>query len=107
MSETIYLEVLGSAVPDSTGELVPSESEWVAVDRCAVWIDATSDVLTVGEDQTVTRFSIAAPAGTEISADQRVRVRGRDLAIDGDPFDWSNFYSGRTPGMVFHTKWVS
>lgn len=107
MAESIFLETVTDGGEDSTGEPIPGESEWVEVAGCAVWIDATTDQLTVGEDKTITRFSVAVPKNTVVDADQRVRIRGREHAIDGDAFDWTNFYSGRTPGVVFHTKWVS
>lgn len=106
MAELIYLltETVGGT--DSTGETTPGAPIETPVPGCAVWIDATTDVLTVGDDKTVSRFSVAMPPWFIVEPDQQVKIRDVVHEVDGDAFSWQNFYTNWNPGVVFHTKWV-
>lgn len=57
-----------------------------------------------GRNATVSGFTLYCPAGTVVTAKNRVRVRGDVYAVDGDPAVWVNPFTGWEPGVVVQTK---
>lgn len=49
-------------------------------------------------------FTLYMPAGTAVTASNRVRVRGDVYAVDGKPAEWRNPFTGWEPGLVVQTK---
>jgi hypothetical protein len=49
-------------------------------------------------------FTLYMPAGSVVTAKNRVRVRGDDYAVDGEPAEWRNPFTGWEPGLVVQTK---
>lgn len=47
---------------------------------------------------------IFMPAGTDITARDRVEVRGEVYEVDGIPFEWRNPFTGWTPGVEVLVK---
>ena len=49
-------------------------------------------------------FTLYMPAGSVVTAKNRIRVRGDDYAVDGEPAEWRNPFTGWEPGLVVQTK---
>lgn len=49
-------------------------------------------------------FTLYCPAGAVVTAKNRVRVRGDVYAVDGEPAEWRNPFTGWEPGVVVQTK---
>lgn len=45
-------------------------------------------------------YTLYLPAGSQIDAQSRVRVRGEVYAVLGDPAAWTNPFTGWSPGLV-------
>lgn len=57
-----------------------------------------------GRNAVVSGFTLYLPAGSAVTAKNRMRVRGDDYAVDGDPAQWRNPFTGWEPGVVVQTK---
>ena len=49
-------------------------------------------------------FTLYVPAGTAVTAKNRIRVRGDVYEVDGEPAEWRNPFTGWQPGLVVQTK---
>lgn len=45
-------------------------------------------------------FTLYLPPGTAVTPTNRVRVRGNDYGVLGEPAEWRNPFTGWTPGLV-------
>ena len=78
--------------------------DWASATRTTVggivWPASTVESVEPGRDRTVTRWMAAVPYGTDVTVADRVEVRGKAWAVDGDPAPWKSPFSGREYGLV-------
>lgn len=98
-SETIT--VIRPPGRDPFGDPLPGDSSQFEVDGCLFAPGPSREVgfaaATVDTDGTV-----YAPPGTEVFATDRVRVRGQDFSVVGEPQDW-----GASAGVVIVLRRVT
>lgn len=82
-----------SAVDDWTD---PDELE---INSCAVAPRLDSEDRTNGRQGVIVGLTVYAPAGADILATDRVRVRGDDYEVDGEPGDWRSPYGTANGGL--------
>lgn len=76
------------------------------IDGCAVASGGSLEPLQNARSAVVSDFSVMAPFGSDVLANDRLVVRGLTCEITGRPFDWQSPFTGWQPGMVFHAKIV-
>ena len=74
----------------------PTEVDYV----CAVAQTATDDPRMVARDAVVSDFTVYAPEGADILPGDRLVIRSLTCEVVGRPFEWSNPFTGWTPGVV-------
>lgn len=79
--------------PDVYGNDVPGSPVETEVPGCAVAPAGTSEDAQ-GRDQVSTGLSVWLPHGTDISATDRVRVRGQLYEVSGTPETWQSPFTG-------------
>lgn len=92
----------GTSVDPYSGEGV---EDWVnpasfTFDRCAVWPGGSTEPLSPDRQSVVSDIEVAFPPGADVTARDRLIVRGGTYQVDGEPFDWRSPLSGWTPGLV-------
>lgn len=82
--------------------LPPAELEYPG---CAVWDTGSTEPITASGDPVESDFSVAGfPPGADLTAQDRIRIRGLDCEIVGRSFDWKNPYTGWNPGLLVNAK---
>lgn len=75
-----------------------------AIDGVAVEPRPSAEDHRDGRNAVTSGFTLYVPAGSAITAKNRIRVRGDIYAVDGDPAEWRNPFTGWEPGTVVQTK---
>lgn len=73
---------------------------------CAVSQGSTSEPLQDGRAQVVSDFTVFMPAGTDVTAQDRLTIRGVECQVDGHPFDWRSPFTGWAPGLAVNATRV-
>lgn len=76
----------------------------VPIQGCGVALSSTVDPLLDARQAVDSDFTVFAPSGSDINPDDRLVVRDLECEVVGRPFDWSNPFTGWTPGMVVQAK---
>ena len=98
--ETVTVLRMVETTTDRYGRPVQTWPEpGVDVDGCAVAPRTSTEPAQVGRQGVITGVTVYLPAGTAIGPHDRVRARGVVYDVEGEPGDWRNPYSGRTPGI--------
>lgn len=63
--------------------------------------------LEVARDTVNTQPTVYAPSGADVTALDRVIVRGREWQVDGDPAEYVNPFTGWAAGLVIKLKAVT
>lgn len=66
----------------------------------------SSEPVAVGRTEVITLDTLYRRGTADITAADRVRVRGAVREVEGDPADWVHYYSGRFLGVVVRLKTV-
>lgn len=67
---------------------------------CVVWPGETDEPNRVGREIVDVVLTVAMPPGTDVTAEDRVVVRGQVLEVAGQPFEYVNPFTGWRPGVV-------
>jgi hypothetical protein len=75
--------------PGPNGDPLPGTGSTTDVDGCSVQ-PRTSTEATDGRDTVISGLIAYVPAGADIQATDKIRFRGVDYAVDGDPGYWDD-----------------
>lgn len=96
--------VLPALTYDSNGDPVEGSDAEYNIDGCAVAPGPSVSTDQRGRDGVVVVFSVYAPPGTRIGRRSRVRCRGEEFYIEGEPAVWTQAYSAIERGVVVELK---
>jgi hypothetical protein len=71
----------------------------LAIAGCVVYQADAGEQLDVGRDQVTQHLTVLLPPGTDLTAADRLRVRGLVYDVDGPPFEYRSPLTGWVPGM--------
>lgn len=91
---------------ESTAEDWSSPDE-LAILGCGFDPGDSTEPLEAGRDAVLAKPTVYAPSGADVTALDRLIVRGRTWQVDGDPADYRNPLTGWEPGLVIKLKAVS
>lgn len=66
---------------------------------CAVYPATSVDLGATNRDGTTTSLTVLVPPDSDVLPTDRLVIRGRTYAIDGEPHDWHSPLTGWEPGM--------
>jgi head-tail adaptor len=66
----------------------------------AVSLAGTFDMGATDRQPTEADFDVILPIGADVTATDRLRIRGEECDIVGRPFEWRSPFTGWAPGMV-------
>jgi hypothetical protein len=72
----------------------------VAVEPTTEAATQTRNAQTERRQQITTGYRLYCPPAADIAAGDRVRVRGRNHRVVGEPDDWRSPFTGWAPGLV-------
>lgn len=72
----------------------------IAFTGCAVWQEQSTEPVAVRRDEVITWTWVAFQPGADVTATDRLLIRGELYDIFGDPFDWRSPLTGWNPGKV-------
>lgn len=113
--ETVTLQTAGTTTDPYTGDPV---SAWELSDG-QMWTTAPASVDVPGvavadggsiepledaRNSVESDFDLMFPADAEVTAQNRIVVRGLTCEVSGRPFLWRNPFTGWTPGLVVKVK---
>lgn len=108
--ETVTRQRAASALDpyanESTGKSWENPDE-LAIPGCAFGPGASSEPVVDARTEVLTQPTLYAPFGSDITAADRLVIRGRTWQVDGDPADYRNPFTGWEAGMVVKLKAVS
>lgn len=81
-----------------------SDPAQTVVDGVAVEPRDLTEAFRDGRPVVTSGFTLYFPAGTTVTSQNRVRVRGEDYAVEGDPAEWRSPFSDWAPGIVVQTR---
>lgn len=98
----------GTATEDRYGDEVfdwsdPAELD---IDGCAIAPRESAEDGADGRQAVIVGLTIYAPAGADVLPSDRLRVRGDDHEVDGEPGVWTNPWTGVTAGVEIRTRRV-
>lgn len=71
-------------------------------ERCAVGQTSTVERVEAGRTAVVTDLVVVLPYDADVTARDRIKIRGQVHEIVGDPFPVKNPFTGWTPGTEVH-----
>lgn len=88
-----------------------SSADWttpdeLTIDGCAFDPGGSTEPVEVGRTSVETSPTVYAPTDADITAADRVIVRGRTWQVDGDPAQWVHPMTGWAAGLVVKLKAV-
>lgn len=86
-----------------------TEPDWdhpgeLSIGGCAVADGGSVEVPEPGRDAVDSDFDVFMPAGTDVTAADRLEVRGLVCDVVGRPFLWRSPFTGWEPGTVVRCK---
>ena len=82
--------IVRPAGTDDWGDPIPGSGAETDVAGCMVQ-PRTSTELNDSRDTVVIGLTVWMPPGTDVLATDRMRVGGREFAVNGEPFRWRDF----------------
>lgn len=70
------------------------------IEGVAVEPRPSSETPEVDRNSVTSGYTLYLPPDTDITSADRVRVRGVEYEVEGDPGDWHNPFTGDNPGIV-------
>lgn len=100
--ETVTIQTAGTVTDPYSGESAPSWDDPTEVDVPGVAVEPrpSSEPVENARNSVTSGFTLYLPAGTAITAQNRVIVRGGTYDVLGDPADWRSPFTGWAPGLV-------
>lgn len=83
-----------------------SDPSSLAIPGCAFNPGQSAEPDQVGRNAIITQPEVYTPPGADVTAGDRLVVRGLTYEVEGDPADWRSPYTGWTPGLVVALKRV-
>lgn len=87
----------GPTTQDPYGNDVPGEDTETTYQGCAVWPRVSSEDVQA-RDQVIDGLYVLFPAGADVQATDRIRVRGEVYLVDGEPGLYRSPMTGTTVG---------
>lgn len=86
-----------------------TEPDWanateLDIDHCAVAAGGSTEPVITAREAVDSDFDVYLPADADVTAEDRLRVRGLVCDLAGRPFRWSSPFSGWTPGLVAQAR---
>ena len=79
----------------------PSELD---IPGCGVASTGSTEPLDVARNAVDSDFDVFMPAGSDVTAQDRLRIRGLVCDVAGRPFAWQSPFTGWAPGVVVQAK---
>jgi hypothetical protein len=100
--ESVAVLTAGTVTDPYSGETMPdwSTATEVTIDGVAVEPRPSQEPVQDARNAVVSGYTLYLPAGAQIDAQARVRVRGEVYEVLGDPAAWRNPFTGWEPGVV-------
>lgn len=76
----------------------------VTISGCAFDPGSSGETLDLARNVLTTQPKVYAPAGSDITAADRLVVRGVTYEVDGDVAEWRSPFTGWEPGIVVPLK---
>jgi len=70
------------------------------IDGCVVYPSSTGETVDVGRRQLEERLTVLMPHGSDVTAADKLTIRGHDYDIDGAPHDYHHPVTGWEPGTA-------
>jgi hypothetical protein len=101
--ETVTVLRPGSTT-DAYGDPAPNwtTATEIAHHGCAVAPRLEDEDRRNGREGIVTGWTVYFPAGADVRGTDRVRIRGLEYRVDGQPAQWTNPYEAKPYGTVIH-----
>lgn len=108
MSETIT-RLRATTSTDRYNNAAPDWSDPAELDitGCAIAPRDAEEDRENGREAVIIGFNIYAPSGTSVLATDRLRVRGEEHIVDGEPGVWINPWSDVEEGVEIRTRHVA
>lgn len=84
-----------------------SEPEATPYEHCAVGPAVTDEPLDSNRVPVVDGLVVFGPFDMDVTARDRLLIKGEVYEVDGEPGFWKNPFNGRTPGCQIKAKKVS
>lgn len=86
-----------------------TEPDWdspaeLDIPGCGVALSGSTEPLVNARNPVDSDFDVFMPTGTDVTAQDRLVIRGQVCDIAGRPFDWENPFTGWQPGLVAQAK---
>lgn len=86
-----------------------SDPDWdfpaeLDIPNCGVAGSGSTEPLIDARNAVDSDFDVFMPAGTDVTAEDRLRIRGLVCDVAGRPFDWRSPFTGWAPGVVVQAK---
>ena len=96
----------------TTNRYSDTERDWsnpdeLAIDGCAVAPRDSPETPGDNRDGIIIGFTVYAPEGADVTATDRLRVRGDDYDVDGEPAVWVNPWTSVEEGVEIRTRVVN
>lgn len=100
--ETVAVLTAGTVADPYSGDDVASWETSTSVNVPGVGVEPrpSQEPTQDARNAVVSGFTLYFPPDTQVSAANKVRVRGNVYDVIGDPADWRNPFTGWTPGIV-------
>lgn len=85
---------------DGYGNPVPGVDVETPLPGWAVADGATSEFNQPGRTAVLADLVLYGPPGADVLPADRLRVRGKEYSVNGEPFEWRSPFTGWTPGVV-------
>jgi hypothetical protein len=69
-------------------------------ERCAVWPSGSAEPLSADRQSISSDVEVAFPPGADVTARDRLVIRGDTYLVAGAPYDWRSPFTDWRPGLV-------
>ena len=105
--ETVIVLRAGEPTYDRNGNPIPGPDVEIPIDGCFVGASSQQETIRPGETQVITELTVYVPGKyPDVRVTDRVRVRDRVYAVDGEPFEWRSPWGSAVGGMQFSLRAV-
>lgn len=104
--ETVTVQTPGTVTDPYSGEPTTSWDTFTEfdVDGCGVADGGSLEPLQDARNAVDSDFDVIMPPDAEVSAQNRLVIRGLVCEISGRPFAWRNPFTGWEPGILVRAK---
>lgn len=83
-----------------------SDPDELEIDHCCIALGGSLEPTVDARNAVESDYDVILPAGSDVTAADRLVIHGRVCDVRGRPFDWLNPFTGWRPGMVARAKLV-